>query len=166
MLTRDASAYGVGAVISLKTLDGQQHPIAFACRTLSCAEQNYSQVEEALSLIYGIRKFHAYLYDQKFNLETDHKPLIAIFGSKIDIHMMGSSTFAKIGYTIISIQLTDHVRPMQEHDNAGGLSRSPLMKGISNAICRTWYFQCVLAELSTCHLHRIENLYINRHGVE
>ena len=119
-----------------------------------------------MSLIYGIRKFHAYLYDQKVNLETDHKPLIDIFGSKKGIPMMRSHTFAKIGYTIISIQLLDQVRPMQEHDNAGGLSRSLLMKGISNAICRTRYFQCVLAELSTCHLHRIENLYNNRHGVE
>ena len=83
MLAGDASAYGVGAVISLKTLDIQKHPIAFASRTLSCAEQNYSQLEnEAWSLIYCITKFHVYQYDKKFNLETDHNPLIAIFGPK------------------------------------------------------------------------------------
>ena len=84
MLARDASAYGVEAVISPKIPNGQKNPIAFASRTVSCAEQNYSQVEkEALSLIYGITKFHAYLYDQKFNLETDHKP-----GSKKGIPTM------------------------------------------------------------------------------
>ena len=50
-LDTDASAHGVEAVISHVFPDGQEHPVAYASRTLSKSEQNYSQVErEALAI--------------------------------------------------------------------------------------------------------------------
>ena len=65
----------LGAVLSHKGADGMRIPIAYASRTLSASEGNYSQVEkEGLACIFGIKKFHDYVFVHPFELITDHMP--------------------------------------------------------------------------------------------
>ena len=72
--------YGCGAVLSHLMLDSSERPIAYASRSLSAAEKNYSQLDkEGLSLIFGVTKFHQYLYGTQFTHVMDHRPLIGLF---------------------------------------------------------------------------------------
>lgn len=59
-LAVDASPFGLGVVISHISQEVVERPIAYATRTLTSAERNYSVIDkEALAIIFGIRKFNS-----------------------------------------------------------------------------------------------------------
>ena len=107
--------------------DGTDRPIAFASRTLSDAEKNYAQVEkEALSLVFGVKKFHQYLYGRRFSLITDHKPITAILGPKRGVPPLAAARMQRWVLLLSAYDYDIVYRPTTAHGNADGLSRLPL----------------------------------------
>ena len=75
ILQTDASKKGLGAVLLQNST-----PVMFASRALTGSERNYQNLErECLVTIWGMEKFHYFLYGKEFTLETDQKPLVLIY---------------------------------------------------------------------------------------
>lgn len=80
ILAVDAFSYEISAILLHRMVDGSERPMAHVSKTLNNCQSKYSQIEEkALAIIFGVQRFHQYVFGRKFELVTDHKPLISIF---------------------------------------------------------------------------------------
>ena len=75
ILQTDASKRGLGAVLLQNS-----KPVMFTSRALTGSERNYQNLErEYVAIIWGMEKFHYFLYGKEFTLEMDQKPLVSIY---------------------------------------------------------------------------------------
>lgn len=72
----DASNVALGAVL-VQYIDGCEKVIAYASRTLSSAERNYTVTElECLAVLFSIEKFRCFIEFSHFTVVTDHSSLL------------------------------------------------------------------------------------------
>ena len=130
-VSADASSFGLGAVLLQESDGGNWRPVAYASRSLSETERRYAQIEkEALATVWSCEKFSDYLLGSHFLVETDHKPLVPLLGSK---HLSDLPPrvlrfrlrLARFNYTI------SHV-PGKLLYTADTLSREPIQEKKSN----------------------------------
>ena len=124
---------GIGAVIFHTFSDGTEKPIAYASHKLTAAEQNYAQIQkEALGIVFGVLKFRQYLLGRKFQLITDHKPLVTIFHPNKGIPETASSRLQRWAILLSAYDYEVKYQPSRQHGNANGLSRLPVQEEPQN----------------------------------
>ena len=118
-LQTDSSRSGIGATL---LQDGR--PVAYASKSLTTSEKNYAQIElECLGIVFGLKRYHQWIYGRKVEVETDHLPLIPIF--KKPLH----SAPARLQRMLLSTQQYDidvKFRPGKDIPVPDTLSRKSL----------------------------------------
>ena len=104
--------------------DGSERPIAFASRTLSKAKRNYSQIEkEGLAIIFGVKKFHQYIYGRQFQIITDHKSLLGLLHEHKGIPSMAASRIERWAIILSAYNYELIFKSGHKHGNADSMSR-------------------------------------------
>ena len=67
-----------------KQPSGEMRPVAYASRSMTETERRYAQIDKkALAIIWALEHWAEFLIRMRFNVETDHKPLIPLLSTKL-----------------------------------------------------------------------------------
>ncbi|KAI5748437.1 hypothetical protein M8J77_025507 [Diaphorina citri] len=114
----DASKDGMGCVLLQ-----QNHPVAFASRSLTEAEKKLAQIEkETLAIAFSCRKFHKYIWGKTVKVESDHLPLVSIF--RKNLSDIASERIVKIRLNLMRYNLDVNYLPGKKMFIADLLSRN------------------------------------------
>ncbi|XP_055620700.1 uncharacterized protein K02A2.6-like isoform X2 [Toxorhynchites rutilus septentrionalis] len=133
IVVSDASSYGLGGVLAHECNEIEK-PICFTSFSLNSAQKRYPILHlEALALVCTIKKFHKFLFGQKFKVYTDHKPLVGIFGKS------GSNSLfvTRLQRYIMELSIYDFeiaYRASKHMGNADFCSRFPLKQTVPKSL--------------------------------
>ncbi|CAF1481864.1 unnamed protein product [Rotaria sordida] len=128
ILELDACAYGLGAVLA-QEYDGKKFVIAYASRTLSSTERNYSATErEALAIVWATKHFRPYIEGMEITIRTDCQALQWLKESK-DL----TGRLARWAMHLAAFQIKEiKYKPGATNTNSDPLSRYPLQEQTSS----------------------------------
>lgn len=119
LLQTDASERGIGAVLSQRDENDQEHPVAYYSRKLLPREQRYSTVEkECLGIINALKHFDVYLLGRHFTVLTDHRALKYLHKMK-----NANSRLTRWALAVQPFSFDILHKPGSQNGNADGLSR-------------------------------------------
>ena len=79
----DASNYSIGGILTQEQADGTIRTVAYYSCALSKQQQKWETFsKETYAVVVALRKWHSYLYGNKFVLRSDHNPLVTIRDKK------------------------------------------------------------------------------------
>ena len=113
--------------------------------------------KETLSIIWGVKKFHCFLFGRKFTLVTDHQPLISIFGPKKGIRATTAARMQRYALFLQSHDYDIEFKSSKSHANCDGLSRLP---------CSQTEDLPESDSIETYNLSQIDNLPVSASDVE
>ena len=129
ILELDACEYGIGSVLA-QEYDNHTYVIAYASRTLSAAERNYSSVErEALAIVWATKHFRQYLEGGPVIIRSDCKAVEWLKTARDPTGRLARWTMKLSPYHLI----IQH-RPGRSNLNGDFLSRYPMSQATSDSV--------------------------------
>ena len=82
--------------------------------------------KEALAIIWGVKKFHVYLFGRSFTLYTDHQALKSVLHPHKSIPVVTAVRLQRYVLLLAGYDFQIEYRNTKVQNNADGLSRLPL----------------------------------------
>ena len=129
ILATDASPHGLSGVLSHQMPDGAERPIMYLSRTLSKAEQNYSQLDkEATAVVWALKKVFQYCYGRQFTLVIDNRPLMSIFSPEKSMPPLVAARMLRYAQFLSGFSYNIVCKHSAENVNADYSSRNPTQR--------------------------------------
>ena len=126
-LFTDASLkHGLGFYLKQQQTDNDWKTIQTGSRTLTPAETRYAPIElELQAIVYATKKCHNFLAGTKFNLFTDHRPLVSIC-NKRRLDNINNSRILRSLLKLMDYNFTVNYIPGPQNKVADSFSRNPV----------------------------------------
>lgn len=126
-LLSDSSSYGLGPILIQKEDNDDWRPVAYASQVMSPTEQRYAHIEkEVLGITWGSERLADYLIGLRFLIETDHRSLVALLGTK-NLEDLPARIQRLIMRMMRFTYIISHV-PCTNLNTSDTLSRAPIVR--------------------------------------